>query len=466
VIFFSKKRLPDFPVFKNLRNKCLLVILAAAFLVLPGSEDLQMQEDTPLQPSVSPDDFSRPLRSFQSAQDTPDFQKAAPETANPDMGISLLNDQDLDRDLVQYYISQYSSPGGLQWLTAVMTRAAPYLGFIKNEISQCGMPAELAYLPVIESGYLAGAVSKSGAMGLWQFMKNSIAPFDIRINEWMDERRDFWKSTDAALRKLGENYNYFKDWPLALAAYNAGLGTISAVVNKTGIRDYWILSQKKLIKTETIHYVPKLLAASYILSNPRKYGIVLWNEEVNWTRIALDRPVDLNILAKEAGISAAELKSANQELTYNITPPDKGYLLKIPQEDADKTAAVLARKDLPLVTYYIHTIKSGDTLLALALYYGITVDQITAMNPGIEPRLLRIGTTLMIPALKDAPPPVKNTNTQTVEFTGTHLVKKGESLWSIALAYGIDPETLAQANGMELNSILREGRVLKTPISE
>jgi membrane-bound lytic murein transglycosylase D len=294
-------------------------------------------------------------------------------------------------------------------------------------------------------------------------MRNSIAPY-MKINDWVDERRDFWKSTQGALRKLEENYRYFGDWPLALAAYNAGLGGISAVVRNSGISDYWVLSERKLLKTETIHYVPKLLAVAHILSNPRQFGLVFWPEDPAWTRIAVNRPVDLNLLAKEAGIDPAELKMANRELSYNITPPEKDYLLKVRARDAEKIVLALAR-DLLLISYHIHTIRSGDTLLALALRYGISVDQITALNPGVQARYLRIGGTLMIPAIRDVPL-LERSAEKSLVFTGTHLVKRGESLWSIALAYGISPEALAEANNMRLNDVLREGRVLKTPIRE
>ena len=438
----------------------LLVFIPVSFLAFTGAENSGSIRQG-FSVTLNHPEFPRPLRSGITAE------PAIPAKIfnNTSLFYSLLRSQDMERDLVRHYINQYSTRSGLELLRTIMEKAAPYLGFIRNEIEERNLPVELIYLPVIESGYLSNAVSVSGAMGLWQFMKNSIGPFDIKVNEWMDERRDFWKSTQAALKKLEENYQYFNDWPLALAAYNAGLGAVSAAVRSSGINNYWILSERKLLKTETIHYVPKLLAAAEILSNPRKYGLVFWTEDPHWTRIALDRSVDLNLLAEEAGIDGTALKKANQELTYNITPPEKGYYLKIPGKDAEKITEVLAKTDLPLINYYIHTIKSGDTLLALAHYYGISVEQITALNPGTEPRFLRIGATLMIPAVGQQLP-MQNIPERNLEFNGAHLVKKGESLWSIARAYGVDPETLAEANGMEINDILREGRVLKTPIRE
>jgi membrane-bound lytic murein transglycosylase D len=388
----------------------------------------------------------------------------------------LLSAPGLENPLTRQYIKQYSGPGGLSWLGSVMERGGPYLAFIRKEIAERKLPEELVFLPVIESGYLSTAKSKSGAAGLWQFMENSIGPFDMKVNDWIDERRDFWKSTQGALRKLEDNYRQLGDWPLALAAYNAGLGEISRTIQRSGIRDYWELSEKKLLKAETIQYVPKLLAVAYILSNQRQFGIeAQWPVDPKWERVAAERPLDLKLLAKEAGVDLEALIWANRELLHNYIPPGITYYLKIPENDAEKIAAVISNRDITLINNYLHTVHSGDTLFALALRYGVSVDQIMAANPGIEEKFLKIGSRLAIPAIKETAPYEESGATggglsgsgaseANIKFEGTHLVKKGETLWSIALAYDIDPEVLAEVNNMGLNDILREGKTLKTPI--
>jgi membrane-bound lytic murein transglycosylase D len=297
-------------------------------------------------------------------------------------------------------------------------------------------------------------------------MKNSIGPFDMTVNDWMDERRDFWKSTRGALKKLEENHKFLGDWALALAAYNTGLGAVNRTIQNSGIRDYWLLAEKKLLKSETVHYVPKFLAVAYILSNTRRFGLLpRWPEDPQWVRVKAERSADLSILAAEAGVDAETLKSANRELAFNVTPPGGNYYLKVRSSDAERVAAVLARKDLQLIKYYFHTIRSGDTLLALANHYGITVAQIQDANPGIQARYLKLGGRLLIPAFREAGPFNRPAaQAEGMVFGGNHLVKKGETLWSIALAYDVDPELLAEVNGMGLNDILREGRSLKTPI--
>jgi membrane-bound lytic murein transglycosylase D len=174
--------------------------------------------------------------------------------------------------------------------------------------------------------------------------------------------------------------------------------------------------------------------------------------------------VDLELLAEQAGVEAGELRRANGELLYRITPPDPNYELKVPAAYAGAIAAVLERKDLPLIKHYIYTVKSGDTLSVLARHYGTSVEQIRSFNPGIADRFLKIGSRLFIPAFKEIGPYTSSAPPGSPAFTGNHRVQRGETLWSIALSYGIAPEVLAAGNGMSLDDILHEGRTLKTPI--
>jgi membrane-bound lytic murein transglycosylase D len=385
---------------------------------------------------------------------------AQPHEEKP-LGFTLTG---LDEPVTQKLIEQYSTPGGIAWLTTVMKRGEPYYGFIRKEIERRGLPEELIYLPVIESAYSTGAVSRAGATGLWQFMRNSIGPYDMKITEWMDERRDFWKSTVGALSKLEDNYRSFGSWELALAAYNAGTGTVSRALKRYPGSDYWELCRKKAFRNETAQYLPRLLAVSYILSNSRRFGIeASWPEDPQWTRLSVSRAVDLGLVAEYAGLTGAELKKANGELYYGITPPGPAYHIKVPQAQAAAIAAVLENPELTLIKYYFHVVRRGDTLSGISRYYGVSIAQINNHNPGIQARYLRVGQRLVIPAMREiaaSPPPP----TDQVSYNGTHLVKRGESLWSIALAYNTNPETLASINGMRINDTLREGRSLKTPV--
>ncbi|WP_461256669.1 LysM peptidoglycan-binding domain-containing protein [Treponema sp. R80B11-R83G3] len=379
---------------------------------------------------------------------------------------SLITDTALEQPLTQRYIEQYSSPHGINTLNAVLGRGSLYLPFIKEEVARRNMPPELAYLPVVESGFIITARSKSGAMGLWQFMLNSISPYKIRVTDFIDERRDFEKSTIAALQKLDENYRTLGSWELALAAYNSGLGAINKVVKKTGRHDYWELINNGDLKKETLHYVPKLIAANYIISQPRKYGINVWHEKVDWTAITLKRQISIDILANETGVSKELLRSLNAELLYGISPAESDYRLKVPTAYLEKITDALESEDLQLLRYHYHIVRQGDTIWSMSRYYGTSVHIIEQHNPGISNRLLKIGETIVIPAFGNTPPPKSTPVTVPSNLPGTHVVQKGETFWSLSRKYGVDPQALAEANGLKLNDILHEGRTIRVPIIE
>lgn len=368
--------------------------------------------------------------------------------------------------LIQKYLNQYTTPEGLKYLSAVMKRSVLYREAIMDEIELQGVPECLFYLPVIESGFSTSAVSRSGATGLWQFMRNSVSGYGIRINDWMDERRDPWITTVAAIKKLKENYNDLGDWNLALAAYNCGLGATRKAIKKAGTSDYWTLCQKGYFKSETIHYVPKFLAISTILSRSREYGID-WGDASSNTElmtIQVKRPVDIKVLAKETGIETSLLTTVNPALYYHITPPDTSYALRIPADRQADIETVLSDRTKMLLEYYMYKVKSGDTLYALAHHYGISVDMILQYNPGVKPSTLAIGKKLVIPALKEVGTYKGKKDPDNLDFSGSYLVKQGDSLWSIALAYDIQVETLAEKNNLEVNSVLKLGKALHVPI--
>jgi len=379
---------------------------------------------------------------------------------------SLLTDESLEQPLTQRYIEQYSSPHGINTLNAVLARGSLYLPFIKEQVARRNMPPELAYLPVIESGFIITARSKSGAVGLWQFMLNSISPYKIRVTDFMDERRDFEKSTIAALQKLDENYRTLGSWELALAAYNSGLNAINKTVKRTGRNDYWELVKKGDLRPETQHFVPKLIAANYIISQPRKYGINVWHEKVDWTAVTLNRQISIDILAKETGVSRDLLRSLNAELLYGISPAQSDYRLKVPTAYLEIITDALESDDLQLLRYHYHIVRQGDTVWSMSRYYGTSVHIIEQHNPGISSRLLKIGETIIIPAFGNTPAPISTPVTAPSNFMGTHIVQKGETFWSLSRKYGVDAQVLAEANGFKLNDILREGRTIRVPIIE
>jgi len=383
------------------------------------------------------------------------------------MGAALyLMEMPWGNPVFERFRASYLSPGGRAWIAAVARRSEPYADFIMERIKLYGLPDELFFLPFIESEYSPFVVSRSGAAGMWQFMINSIRGYDMRLDDWVDERRDFWKSTDGALRKLRENYMQLGDWNLALAAYNAGLGAVSRAVAKGESRDYYDLCARGFLPAETSTYVPKFMAVVSVAMYSGRNGFEpVWRKAVRWELVSLEKPVDIGLLAQAAAIPVELIKSGNPELRYNITPPDGGYLLKVPQDYSAPLRDALAREDLQLMRFYLYKVKSGDTLSALSKHYDVSIAMILRYNKGLRPELLKIGQTIVVPALKDKTPYVSAVSSRAdgTVFSATHVVVKGDTLWSLSLRYGVQPEVLARRNGLSLESVLREGVSLNVP---
>ena len=349
--------------------------------------------------------------------------------------------------LYDSYFKKYSSKQEQKHLAAIWEQAEYFVPFIESKVKEYGLPQEVIYLPFVESNFRPDAVSKSGATGLWQFMTNSIEGYNMKINEWVDERRDFWKATEAAMKKIKYNYSVLKDWNVAIAAYNCGLGKMKRTVRDGGTSDYWKLCQKGLLSKETTHYIPKLLAISDVLKNRSKYGIRdKQSKPFQWTRISLPQPVDIRLLAKETGIPRNILDMGNSELKFYVTPPAKtGYMLKAPADKAEKIKKVTASKKTKLTDFHLYTVKAGDTLSHLSQHYGISVSMIQSFN-NVNPNNLKIGSKLVIPVSDPSITPYGGTfdfstwvpDISEENFAGEYKVQEGDTLWSIAKLFHTD----------------------------
>ena len=394
-----------------------------------------------------------------------------------------------DHEVVKRFRDQFSTVRGRKYLETTMRRSSPYRQFIEEQLKSEKMPRELLFLPVIESGYQPKAVSRAGAVGIWQFMPNSVGGYDIHIDEWMDERQDPWKASVAAIKKLKWNYRYYDDWCLALAAYNCGVGSLNKAIKKAGKKDYWYLADNDYLPKETKFYVPKFLAVSDILTNSEENGID-WGESDSLQEtdvLEVKQSIDLSLLADEIGVPAKVLYSLNPSLKFNITPPNVKYTLRVPATQREATQNVLSKKKL-LLKYYRYKIRSGDSLSALANHYGVSVNTIMKYNASIKnSHSLKVGQEVIIPAVKQVEQYTTKGNvrssgkkdvaskkgkgdSRTVassarvsNFTARYTVRRGDSLWSIATKFKISVDLLARANGMGVREVLSLGRVLKVP---
>jgi membrane-bound lytic murein transglycosylase D len=307
--------------------------------------------------------------------------------------------------LVQTWIDYFRTRGHQDYMKWLI-RSEAYRDLLIPLLVQEGIPKEIFFLAMIESGFSNSAYSRARATGTWQFMKATAKSYGLQINYWVDERRDPVKSTIAAARFLRDLYGRFGDWYLAIAAYNAGPGKIKSAIRRAKSRDYWKIAQTPYIKRETKHYVPKMLAALIIASNPQKYGFDFVGNPQERTPsevILVSKPASLTDIANRIGISVATLKRWNPEILRGVIPPssfksDGGYPLRLAAAYHEKFRE--AEDDLPTLQIddvQMHRIVAGDTLAAIARRYKISVGDILALNPQISPRNLRIGHMIAIP---------------------------------------------------------------------
>ena len=390
--------------------------------------------------------------------------------------IFTLNAPDNNR-LFNHYLERYSSPEQIRWLNRVMDRADIFIDFIDDLLHQNDMPHEILFLPVIESAFRQNAVSRSGAAGMWQFMKNSIAPHDMKVDDFSDERRDFWKATNGAIAKLRYNYDALGgDWYLALAAYNCGLNRVRRTISATGINDYWELSEKGLLPNETIHYVPKLLAMSRILSHKGRSGVAMqWRDPHRWERVNLSHSVSLIKLSEATSIPLDILRIGNAELNFDITPSGGRYFLKVPEGYGAIVQEAIASFDNNLMRFHFYQVKRGDTLYDISRHYGVSIKMIESYNKEMNPSFLQVGQNLIIPALRDVPQysgraTAVAASERTIQllddpgkYRGSYVVQPGDTLWSIARRHGTNPYSIAYHNGLQVDGVLSIGMRLKVP---
>lgn len=237
-----------------------------------------------------------------------------------------------------------------KWLTQVLADSEVYRLYVRQRLRQMNMPSFLEYLPIVESSYMPTARSKVGALGVWQFMLNSVKPF-LKVNEYVDERLDVYKSTDAALLKLQDNYKMFGDWFLAITAYNCGAGALQKAMRISGKKDFWALAEGGYLKKESTAYVPKLLAIADVVENAALYNTEFpqANEGIDtspFDYITVQKEVSLPVLASALRIDEKELLELNRSLIKGVTPPNTSYTIRLPAGCADCALLELFQKDL------------------------------------------------------------------------------------------------------------------------
>ncbi len=301
---------------------------------------------------------------------------------------------------VRYFIDLFSNRER-HFFAKILARSGRYLPMIANVLSEEGLPEELAYLALIESAFQTGATSSQGAVGLWQFIPSTARMYGLRIDAWVDERRDPEKSTRAAAAYLKELHSYFGRWFLATAAYNAGPGAIDKAMQKSGAKDFWTLSRKAKLSDETRNFVPKFVAAAIIATDPEKYGFdnLQYESPLEYEAFEIRRPLRLGVLAEMAEADVSTIRELNPALLRKATPPtDEPFLVKLPVGKSLVFAKSYQKNDhntQESVRSVTHEVRKGETLILIARRYGQEVGSLMKLN-GLANARIRIGQKLKI----------------------------------------------------------------------
>lgn len=282
-------------------------------------------------------------------------------------------------------------------------RSGRFRGDMVKALKEAGIPEDISWLPLIESGFKTRALSRARAFGLWQFIPSTGYKFGLKRNDWIDERLDPQKATLAAIAYMKELHGMFGDWATVLAAYNCGEGAVGRVIRSQKVNyldNFWDFYER--LPRETARYYPRFLATLAIVKDPAKYGFTLdeLDKPLPYETVLIERPVHLKTLSDKLGVALEDLSLLNPELRRDATPSTT-YALRVPPGKSEAVMASLEQLPKwspPKVEYVVHRVRRGETLSFLALKYRTSTDKIMEANNIRRGKLLRIGQRLKIPS--------------------------------------------------------------------
>ncbi len=350
-----------------------------------------------------------------------------------------------------------------------MERAGRYQPFIALEFKKAGIPEELSWLPLIESGFRVRALSPARALGLWQFIPSTGYKFGLKRDYYVDERLDPIKSTHAAIAYLKELHGMFGDWATVLAAYNCGEGRVLRIIRQQNINyldNFWDLYEK--LPRETSRYVPRFLATIHIMKNLDQFKIdpICPAEPFKFKTCTVNKQLRLKDIAMEIQVDPTLLKDLNPELRYALLPPEE-YDIRIPQGKMDLFLAKLDSINSSFkqpTRYAYHKVRRGETLSGIAKHYHTSVQQLTAANNISKRAVILSGRVLKIPNSGTTPVsgPTHGKTAAAPNRTVKYSVKQGDNLWLIAGRYKTTTKAIMAANSLSGSSLLI-GQELKIP---
>ncbi len=342
-----------------------------------------------------------------------------------------------------------------------LRRSGRYVDEFRKIFAEEGLPQDLVYMAHVESLFKPKAYSRARARGIWQFMSGTGRVYGLNINWWVDERMDFERATRSAARMLKDLKEEFGDWYLVLAAYNVGKGRVGRALRRYGDMDYWTMVKRRLIPRETRNFVPSILAAMIIYKNPARYGFdVQPDPPMDREKVAVPYQADLNVIADLIDVDVDLLDEMNPELLRGITPFESDdYYLKVPPGKAIEAAQQLA--DLPpdkRLRWAHHKVRNGETLSLIASRYRVAIRAIADMNRIRNVNRLSLGQDLIIP-LSDYRA-VASAGSG-MPSSGSHIVRRGDSLYRIARHYGVRMNDLFKWNNLGPRDTIHPGQEIR-----
>lgn len=388
-------------------------------------------------------------------------------------GFKLDLTQDNDRIAAQrnWYIQRQD------YLDRMSARASRYLFHTVTEAEKRSLPTELALLPVIESSYDPFAYSRAQASGMWQLIPGTAKILGVKQNWWYDGRRDVVDSTRAAYDFLSKLHDKFGSWELALAAYNAGPGTVARAIERNQAAglptDFWSLR----LPAETMSYVPRFIAVAQLINSPEKYGVAIKPvvNQPHFRAVALQGQVDLAKAAELAGITLKELYQLNPAYNHWATDPDGPHSLLVPAStaaDFEEKLAALPAPERVVVQHY--KVKKGDNLFRIASRFDLSAAELKRLNH-LKGNHLKHGQLLVVTkasaekeayALSQEQRLAQLQNVAVVDKDRKHYkVKRGDTIYAVARKNHVNPKDLARWNGLALRDHLRPGQTISILVS-
>jgi membrane-bound lytic murein transglycosylase D len=403
------------------------------------------------------------------------------EESNDDFSLEVLAQDELKKEpdfdipivinaKVEQFI-QYFQTTARSNFTNWLSRSEKYIPIMKGLLKENGLPEDLVYLSLIESGFNPYAYSRSKASGPWQFIYLTGKRYGLKVNWWVDERRDPEKSTVAAAKYLKDLYDMFECWYLAAAGYNAGENKIFSAIRRYRTEDFWELSKYRFLKQETKDYVPQMIAAALIAKDPEKYGFtkIEYQEPLRYEKVTVPEFIDLLCIAKACEVPLEEVKDLNPELSRGCTPPGTSdYEVKIPL-GTKETFLRNFENLLPDGKFHFktHTVKKGESLARITKLYRVDLDPLLEINRLKKTDHPSAGMKLLIPLAtwEEVKPPAKEkkivASKPSSQAEITYTIRKGDTLWSIANEMGVNIGAISRSNNLQTGKKLIPGDKLK-----